>query len=44
MTDIALSERNRRDIEKLPEDCKEGLSFHFIDTIPQLLDFALIRS
>lgn len=44
ITDIALSERNRRDIEKLPEDCKEGLSFHFIDTIPQLLDFALIRS
>lgn len=43
ITDIALSERNRRDIEKLPEDCKEGLSFHFIDNIPQLLDFALLK-
>ncbi|MDE5796238.1 MAG: endopeptidase La [Muribaculaceae bacterium] len=44
ITDIALSERNRRDIEKLPEDCKERLSFHFIDNIPQLLEFALLKS
>ncbi|MDE5878335.1 MAG: endopeptidase La [Muribaculaceae bacterium] len=43
ITDIALSERNRRDIEKLPEDCKEGLSFHFIESVPQLLDFALLK-
>ena len=37
-TDIALSERNRRDIEDIPAEYTEGLRFHYFDTVSALMD------
>ncbi len=42
ITDIMLSASNRKDIEEIPEKYLEGLTFHFVERIEEVLDFALL--
>lgn len=42
ITDIILSEKNRKDIEEIPEIYIRGLEFHFVERIGQVLNFALL--
>lgn len=42
ITDIALSEQNRKDVEDIPSGYLEGLSFHYFSTAAEVLDFALL--
>lgn len=42
ITDIMLSSENRKDIEEINEKYLKGLSFHYVDTVKHVLDFALI--
>lgn len=43
ITDIVLCEMNRKDIEAIDEMYLKGLTFHYVDTIRQVLDIALLR-
>lgn len=40
--DIILSKENMRDIEAINERYLKGLSFHYADTVEEVLDFALL--
>ncbi len=42
ITDIILCKENRKDIEKIPGKYLEGLTFHYVEDIAQVLDFALL--
>lgn len=42
ITDIILSSENKKDIEEINEVYLRGLSFHFVDTVIEVLDFALL--
>ncbi|MDX9725245.1 MAG: endopeptidase La [Bacteroidales bacterium] len=41
--DIILSEENRKDVEDIKEVYIEGLKFHFVNTIMEVLELALLR-
>ncbi|MGI8945957.1 MAG: endopeptidase La [Thermoleophilaceae bacterium] len=41
LTDVILPERNRGDIDDVPEDVRERMSFHPVMTIDEVLDLAL---
>lgn len=43
ITDIILSKENKRDIEEINERYLIGLAFHYVDTIEDVLDFALLQ-
>lgn len=42
ITDIVLSEDNRRDIEDIPAAYRDGLNFHYVKTVKEVLDFSLL--
>ena len=42
ITDIMLCEQNRKDIEDIDAMYVEGLTFHYVENISQVLDFALL--
>lgn len=42
ITTIVLSAENRRDIEDIPANYTAGLTFHYVDTMTQVTDFALL--
>lgn len=42
ITDIILSEENRKDIEEIPAIYLKGLAFHYVARISDVLDFALL--
>ena len=42
ITYIIMSEENRRDVEEIPADYLKGLSFHYVRTVEDVLDFALL--
>ncbi len=42
ITDIMLSQENRKDIEEIKEEYLKGLTFHYVETIDQALEFALL--
>jgi ATP-dependent Lon protease len=42
ITDIMLSEENRKDIEEIKDEYIKGLTFHFVETIDDALAFALL--
>lgn len=42
LTDIILSEKNRRDIEDINARYLEGLEFHYVKTIQEVLEIALM--
>lgn len=39
---IILSARNKKDIEEIKPSYLEGLEFHFVDSVSEVLDFALL--
>lgn len=41
VTDIIMSSRNRRDIDDMPQAYRDGLTFHYVDTIEEVLSAAL---
>ncbi len=41
LTDVILPERNRADLEDVPEDVREAMTFHPVMTIDEVLGFAL---
>jgi ATP-dependent Lon protease len=41
--DIILPGDNRKDIEEIPERYLTGLTFHYVDNIPQVLELALLN-
>jgi ATP-dependent Lon protease len=43
ITDILISEENRKDVEDIKEIYTNGLKFHYIRNILQVLDFALLK-
>jgi lon protease len=42
ITDIILCRENEKDILEINEHYLEGLSFHYVDEITEVLDFALL--
>ena len=42
ITDILLCALNRKDIEEIDEKYLKGLTFHYVNTIREVLDFALL--
>lgn len=42
ITDIVLSSRNRKDIEEINQDYLKGVTFHYVDCIREVLDYALL--
>ena len=43
ITDIILCKDNRKDIEEIDEMYLQGLTFHYVDTILEVLDIALLK-
>jgi ATP-dependent Lon protease len=43
LTDVILPERNRGDLDDVPEDVREKITFHPVMTIGEVLDLALER-
>jgi predicted S18 family serine protease len=41
LTDVILPERNRGDLDDVPEDVREQMTFHPVMSIDEVLDFAL---
>jgi ATP-dependent Lon protease len=41
LTDVIIPERNRADLEDVPADVREAMSFHPVMTLGEVLDFAL---
>lgn len=43
ITDIMISEENRKDVEDINERYVEGLTFHFVNDVQEVLQFALLN-
>ena len=43
ITDIVLCDANRKDIEEIPEDYLKGVSFHYVENVSDVWDFALTK-
>lgn len=41
--EIVLSAKNRRDIEEIEKHYLRGLTFHYIDTVDEVLKIALLK-
>jgi ATP-dependent Lon protease len=41
LTDVILPERNRGDLDDVPEDVREAISFHPVLSIGEVLELAL---
>jgi ATP-dependent Lon protease len=41
LTDVILPERNRGDLDDVPEDVREQMTFHPVMTVGEVLDLAL---
>ena len=44
ITEIILSEENRKNLEEIKEDYLKGVKFHFVNTIMDVLDIALLKA
>lgn len=44
ITDIILSEENKKNLEEIKEDYLKGVKFHFVNTIMDVLDIALMKT
>lgn len=42
ITDIIMCAENRKNIEKIPEIYLKGLSFHYVENVSEVFDFALL--
>jgi ATP-dependent Lon protease len=43
ITELILSEENRKDIEEIKPDYVAGLSFHYVRTNDEVLELALLK-
>ncbi len=43
ITDIVLSEQNRKDIEDIAQRYVDGLTFHYVNTVTEVIDIALTQ-
>ena len=43
ITDIVLCEKNRKDVDEIPEKYLKGLKFHYVQDIQEVIDFALVK-
>ncbi len=43
ITDIILSDDNRKDISKIKDIYLKGLSFHYVNEIMEVLDIAILK-
>lgn len=41
ITDIAICKDNKKDVEEIPENYRKGVTFHYVENVQQVLDFAL---
>ena len=41
--DIILCEKNRKDVDEIPEKYLKGLKFHYVKDIQEVIDFALLK-
>ncbi len=41
LTDVILPERNRGDLDEVPEDVREQMTFHPVMTVDEVLELAL---
>ena len=41
--EIVICKDNRKDIEEIPEMYLKGVSFHYVDTVKDVLDYALLK-
>jgi ATP-dependent Lon protease len=44
ITDIILSEENKKNLEEIKKDYLKGVKFHFVNTIMDVLDIALMKT
>jgi ATP-dependent Lon protease len=44
ITDIILCQENKKDIDQIKEIYLEGLTFHYVNTIQDVLNLALLPS
>ena len=44
ITEIILSEENRKNLEEIKDDYLKGVKFHFVNTIMDVLDIALLKT
>jgi ATP-dependent Lon protease len=44
LTDVVLPERNRGDLDDVPEEIREAMTFHFAMSIDEVLEAALEAS
>ncbi|MBQ6749196.1 MAG: endopeptidase La [Bacteroidaceae bacterium] len=42
ITDILICEENRKNIEEIPEKYVKGVTFHYVENVKDVLDFALL--
>lgn len=42
ITDVMLCSQNQKDIEEIPSQYLEGMTFHYVDSAAEVLDFALL--
>ena len=42
ITDIMLCRENKKDIDEIKDTYVSGLTFHYVDTVKDVLDFALL--
>ena len=44
ITEIILSEENKKNLEEIKDDYLKGLKFHFVKTIMDVIDIALLKA
>jgi ATP-dependent Lon protease len=44
ITEIILSDQNKKNLEEIKEEYLKGLTFHFVNTIMDVLDIALLKT
>lgn len=44
ITEIILSEENKKNLEEIKDDYLKGVKFHFVNTIMDVLDIALLKT
>ena len=43
ITDILMCQDNRKDIEEIPEVYRKGVTFHYVENVQDVWDFALLN-
>ena len=43
ITDLIMSRENKRDIDDMPNRYPDGLNFHYVDSVEQVIDFAILE-